>query len=134
MLGFGDKQERIDPTKLPVFVHAIQNAESFSLIQNVWTNNNRYIILDPTNNKELMRFVFSKPNCVVWLERDRGRTDTYELILIWEGESGASSITEVYVISSTEGYSVGDDTRIKSLLNAILTSPSIVPVNPDRIK
>ena len=129
MLGFGDKQQHIYPTKLPIFVHAIQSADAFLLTQKVWDNNARYVILDPTNHKELMRFVFSQPTCVVWLQRDQGRVDSFEIVLMWEGKDKGDNVTEVYVISSVTGQTVGDDSRIKSLLNAILASPAIVPVN-----
>ncbi len=128
MLGFGDKQGHIDPTKLPVFVHAIESADAFTLANKVWQNNARYVILDPTNHKELMRFVFSQPTCVVWLQRDQDRIDTYELVLMWEGKARDAGVTEVYVIS-TGSAPVGDDSRAKSLLSAILASPAIVPVN-----
>jgi hypothetical protein len=129
MLGFGDKQEHIDPTKLPIFVHAIQSAEAFDLAQKVWENNGRYVVQDPSNHKELMRFVFSQPTCVVWLQRDQDRTDTYEMVLLWEGRDREENVTEVYVISALAGTAIGDDSRVKNLLSAILSSPAIVPVN-----
>ncbi len=129
MLGFGDKQGHIDPTKLPIFVHAIQSADAFDLAQKVWENNGRYVVKDPANHKELMRFVFSQPTCVVWLQRDQDRTDTYELILMWEGKDKQEDVTEVYIVSALAGTAIGDDSRIKSLLSAILASPAIVPVN-----
>lgn len=132
MLGFGDKHQSIDPTTLPIFVHAIQSAEAFDLAQKVWENNSRYVIADPGNRKELMRFVFSQPTCVVWLERDHGRSDTFELILLWEGKDKEENVTEVYVISALAGTTVGDDSRAKSLLSAILASPAIVPVNQNK--
>ena len=133
MLGFGEKRgHSVDPTTLPIFVHALQSADAFNLAQKVWENNGRYVMLDPANKKELMRFVFSEPSCVVWLQRDQGRTDTYELILMWDKSGDKQDITEVYVIAALAGVAVGDDTRVKSLLSAILASPAIVPVNPNR--
>lgn len=133
MLGFGEKRNQsLDPTTLPVFVHTLQSADAFSLVQKVWDNNGRYIMLDPANKKELMRFVFSQPACVVWLQRDQGRTDSYELILVWDQGGPEQNVTEVYVIASLAGVAVGDDSRVKSLLSAILTSPAIVPVNPNK--
>lgn len=129
MLGFGDKHQSVDPTKLPIFVHALQSAEAFSLAEKVWENNKRYVLDDPTNHKELMRFVFSQPTCVVWLQRDEGRTDTYELVLLWDAKEKDENVTEVYVISALAGIVVGDDGRAKSLLSAILASPAIVPIN-----
>src|SRR3982751_1384729 len=103
MLGFGDRQAHIDPTRLPIFVHAVQSAEAFDLAQKVWENNARYVVDDPTNHKELMRFVFSQPTCVVWLQRDQNRTDTFELVLMWEGKNNEESVTEVYILSALAG-------------------------------
>lgn len=135
MLGFGEKRSHsVDPTTLPIFVHALQSADAFDLVQKVWENNLRYVMLDPANHKELMRFVFAQPPCVVWLQRDQGRTDTFELILIWDENGEKQDITEIYVISALAGVALGDDARAKSLLNAILTSPSIVPVNLNKPK
>jgi hypothetical protein len=133
MLGLGDKHgHTVDPTTLPIFVHALQSAEAFGLAQKVWENNGRYVIQDPQNHKELMRFVFSQPTCVVWLERDQGRTDTFELILMWDNNrSEKEDVTEVYVIT-TGAETIGGDSRAKDLLNAILASPAIVPVNPNQ--
>lgn len=131
MLGFGDKHgHSVDPTTLPIFVHAIQSTEAFTQAQKVWENNIRYVIQDVTNHKELMRFVFSQPSCVVWLERDQGRIDTFELILMWDvADATKEDVTEVYVISAANDVPVGDDSRAKGLLSAILASPAIVPVN-----
>lgn len=129
MLGFGDKREHsVDPTTLPVFVHSLQSAEAFTLAQKVWENNGRYLMADPANNKEMLRFIFSQPPCVVWLQRDRGRTDTFELILLWDvTEDKKEPVTEIYTIAALAGVAVGDDSRAKNLLSAILASPSIVP-------
>lgn len=131
MLGLGDKQGHIDPTKLSVFVHDVKDGETYGLTQKVWDNNARYMVVDPTNHKELMRFMFSNPTCVVWLQHDQGRADTYEMVLIWEGKSREDTVTEVYVISAQAvSGSAGDAARAKSLLSAMLASPSIVPVQP----
>jgi hypothetical protein len=129
MLGLGDKHNKhIDATTLPIFVHALQSADAFGLAQKVWETNARYVVPDPVNGKELLRFVFSSPTCVVWLCRDRGRTDSFEIVLFWAADGKRQEATEVYVISTLGGAPVGDDSRIKDLLNAILTTPSIVPV------
>lgn len=127
MLGFGDKHEHsVDPTTLPIFVHAIQSAEAFGLAEKIWQANMRYVMLDGGNRKELLRFVFNDPKCVVWLERDQGRTDTYELIFLWDAKGKELDVSEVYVISNT-GAAVGDDSRVKSLLATVLASPALVP-------
>jgi hypothetical protein len=133
MLGFGDKQAHtVDPTTLPIFVHALQSQEAFGLAQKVWENNGRYVMLDNANHKELLRFVFTEPECVVWLERDQGRQDTFELVLLWGSQGRQENTSEVYVISAPGQAIVGDDARAKSLLSAILSSPAIVPVNAQK--
>ncbi len=131
MLGFGDKhQHRVDPTTLPIFVHALQSKEAFDLAQQVWGNNGRYIMIDAGNRKEMLRFVFSDPACVVWLERDQGRQDAFELVLLWDSSNAKKeNVSEVYVIGPQITGVVGDDARAKGLLSSILTSPAIVPVN-----
>lgn len=116
----------MDQAKLPLFVHALQSADAFTLAQKVWQNNSRSLMVDASNHKEFLRFVFSKPDCTVWLQRDQGRSDSYEVILVWGG--GKDALTEVYVISTLAGIHIGDDSRIKSLLSSILASPAIVPV------
>lgn len=136
MLGFSDKHSRpVDPTTLPIFVHALQSAEAFGLAQKVWDNNNRNVLLDTNNHKELLRFVFNEPACVVWLERDEGRQNVFELVLLWEAnDAKKAAVSEVYVIMSAAEVAnqAGDDTRAKSLLSAILSSPAIVPVNQNK--
>lgn len=134
MLGFGEKHSHsVDPTTLPIFVHALQSTEAFDLAHKVWENNGRYVMLDAANKKELLRFVFNDPACVVWLERDQGRQDTFELVLLWDATEGKKEgVSEVYVISAQASGLVGDDARAKSLLSAILTSPAIVPVNQNK--
>ena len=132
MLGFGEKHHTVDPTTLPIFVHALQSAEAFDLARKVWENNGRYVMLDAANHKELLRFVFNEPACVVWLERDQGRQDTFELVLLWDSDGKKEEVSEVYVIATQTAGLVGDDARAKSLLTAILTSPAIVPVNQNK--
>ena len=130
MLGFGDKHDNhVDPTKLPIFVHSLQNNDTLALAQKVWDANNRYLLLDPANNKELLRFVFADPACVIWLQRDQGRTDTFEFILIWDAIGDKDQITEVYVISAAAGEPVGTIERPSSLLQTVLSSAATVPVN-----
>lgn len=123
---FGNTKPRIDPTKLPIFVHTIAGKEAFALCSKVWEANKRTLLQDSVNRKDFLHFVFANPSCVVWLQREAGRQDTFELILLWEGKQ--ENVTEVYVISSKEGDVLGDDTRAKSLLTAILSMPAVVPV------
>lgn len=134
MLGLSGKHDehKVDPTTLPIFVHALRSTEAFNIAQKVWDNNKRYLMLDAGNHKELMRFVFNEPVCVVWLGRDQGRRDTFELVLMWDEPGDKLDVSEVYIISTAAPAesAIGDDTRVKSLLSAIFTSPSLVPVNP----
>lgn len=133
MLGFGDKHgNHVDPTKLPIFVHSLQNNDTLALTQKVWEANNRYLLLDPANKKELLRFVFADPACVIWLQRDQGRTDTYEFILLWDAVGDKEQITEVYVISAASSQPLGDVERVTSLLQTVLSSAATVPVNQPR--
>lgn len=131
MLGFGEKHaQSVDPTTLPIFVHALQSKEAFNLAMQVWGNNGRYVMADKGNQKEMLRFVFTNPACVVWLERDQGRQDTFELVLLWDNtDANKENVSEVYVISAQTATPVGDDTRAKGLLSAIMASPAIVPVS-----
>jgi hypothetical protein len=134
MLGFGEKHTHsVDPTTLPIFVHALQSTEAFDLARKVWDNNGRYVMLDAPNRKELLRFVFNDPACVVWLEHDQDRQDAFELVLLWDNTTGKKEgVSEVYTISTQAAGPIGDDARAKSLLSAILTSPAIVPVNQNK--
>jgi hypothetical protein len=127
MLGFGEKDTHaIDPTTLPIFVHVLQSASAFEIAQKVWQENVRYVMADQANRKELLRFVFNDPKCIVWVGRDQGRTDTFELVFLWDAKGKALDISEVYVLSGGEA-AIGDDSRIKSLLGTILAAPAIVP-------
>lgn len=116
----------------PVLVHSVQSSEAFDLAQQVWQNNSRGLLLDSPAGKEFVRLSFSNPDCTVWLQRDQGRTDTFELILSWHGEK--QGITEIYVLSVPASSAQGDDTRVKSLLSSILSSPAIVPINPTKLQ
>lgn len=122
MLGMG---KRADDNELPVFVHAIQNNEAFAAAQRLWNENARLLYVDRGNNKEFVRFSYAKPACNAWLQRDQGRTDEFELVLLWKG--GERS-TEVYVLMPQTGQTPqGDPQRLTDILNAMLTTPSIVP-------
>jgi hypothetical protein len=127
MLGFGDKGHQVDPTKLPILLHVVQSAEAFAVAEKIWQTNGRNMLLDAQNHKELLRFVFANPACVAWLQRDQGRTDTFELILMWDNKE-TDDITEVYVLGNNP-TPVGDASRAAGLLQAMLASPATVPVN-----
>lgn len=127
MLGFGDKGHQVDPTKLPIILHVLQNTEAFALADKIWQANIRNILIDAPNRKDLLRFVFTNPACVAWLQRDQDRSDSFELILMWDNEK-TDDITEVYVIGNNP-TPVGNASRAVQLLQAMLASPATVPVN-----
>ncbi|HJQ08343.1 MAG TPA: hypothetical protein VJ836_02555 [Candidatus Saccharimonadales bacterium] len=116
--------KKLTTDKLPIFVHAIESVETFLLAQKVWQANTRAMRVDPANRKELLHFTFPRPACTVWLLRDQGRDDCFELIMMWQDKE---HLSEVYVIAPSHARRVGDDSRAKQLLNAILSSPSTVP-------
>jgi hypothetical protein len=117
----------MDATEFPILVHNLQSAAAFGLAQKVWQSNARSAMPDPANGKDRMRFAFANPECVVWLQRDQGRQDSFELILMW-GATVASGMAEVYVLANAVGVPVGDDSRANNLLQGILASPAVTPV------
>lgn len=127
MFGSSDTGNHASPQfRLPVLVHSLQSGPAWDLAQKIWQANSRNVLQDAMNHKELLHFVFNNPTCAVWLQRDQGRTDTIELILIWQ--EPVAGLTEVYVLTNRPSQPVGDDARIRSLLASILASPATVPV------
>jgi hypothetical protein len=121
MLGLSKKDSSVD--KLSVLVRVTVGREAFGLAFKIWSENFRTIKLDKQAGKEYLHFGYANPKCVVWLQRDVGREDLFELIVRWEH----SNIHEVYVISNGGEKAVGDDTRAKAILNSMMITPSIVP-------
>jgi hypothetical protein len=121
---FGLNKKPIDD-KLAVQVHVIASTAAFDMAQKVWGENMRSLQFNQTTSKEIMHFAYAQPKCVVWLQRDQGRTDTFELIVRWEEDM----VHEVYIITRVpQGVStMGNDHRLQELLHSILTVPSIVP-------
>jgi len=118
MFGLGNKESQSD--KLSVQVHVVASEEAFKLAQKLWDENARTLRLDDKTGKEFLHFGYSKPACVIWLQRDRGRTGIFELIVRWE----ADKTHEVFTLTS--GQSAGDEPRIKAILTSMLTTPSVV--------
>jgi hypothetical protein len=129
MLGF--KPEKKEPDSLPVLVNIIQDAETFTLVQKVWANNQRNIRQSPANHKEFLRFGLVESKQAVWLERDMGRNDASELILTWMEEN--KSYYDVYaVVPSSSGVTSGDSSYAKEILVALLTTPATLPVEQQK--
>jgi hypothetical protein len=123
MFGHSDKKQQTGREDiLTVQVHAINSIAVFGMAQKIWNENARNLRRDTVSGKELLHFSYANPRCVVWLQRDGGRTDTFELIVRWE-ENG---MHEVYVVSALQPE-VGNSKRAQELLHSVLTVPSIVP-------
>jgi hypothetical protein len=71
-----------------------------------------------------LRFAYTTPSCTVWLQRDQGRSDVFELVVRWE----ADKTHEVFVLV-VGNKPEGDETRAKAVLNSMLTTPSVVLSN-----
>ena len=118
MFGLGDKTQKSD--KLGLQVHVVSSEEVFKLAQKIWDENVRTLHLDEQFHKEFLHFGYNQPKCVIWLQRDQGRTGIFELIVRWEHDK----THEVFVITS--GPTVGNEDRAKAIVNSILTTPSVV--------
>lgn len=125
MLGFKSTKKS---ESLPVLVNVIQDAETFALVQKVWTSNERNIRQSPANHKEFLRFGLVQTKQAVWLERDAGRKDASELLLSWE-EEGKTYYDVYAVVPSPTGISSGDNSYAKEILVALLTTPATLPVD-----
>ncbi len=119
MFGMGSKDEP-KGDKLSVQVHVVASTEAFKLAQKIWDENIRTAHLDAQTRKEFLRFGYPNPQCAVWLQRDQGRKDVFELVVRWEQDK----THEVFILTS--GGPAGDEPRAKDLLNSMLTTPSVV--------
>ena len=120
---FGLNKNEPSSDKLSVQVHVVASQEAFKLAQKLWDENARTLRVDEQARKEFLHFGYANPKCVIWLQRDQGRVDTFELIVRWE----ADKTHEVYALTS--GQTSGDEARITATLNSMLTTPSVVLSN-----
>jgi hypothetical protein len=126
MLGLGRGNR--DNDSLPVLVDVVQDAETFAMIVRVWDANSRNVRIGAANNKEFLRFGLVDSKQAVWLERDQGRKDAFELILTWV-ENGVR-FSDVYaVVPAPAGITSGDTSYAKEILNALLTTTATLPVD-----
>lgn len=123
MFGLGKNEAKID--RLTVQVHVLASKEAYELTDRLWRENMRTLHIDESAHKEFLHFGYNKPKCVVWLQRDQGRSNPFELIVRWEDEK----MHEVFIISNTGAQAEGDDLRAKAILNSMLITPSIVLSN-----
>ena len=121
---FGRSKDQPTADKLSVQVYAVAGDEPFRLAQKLWDENARTVRVEEHVGKEFLHFAYANPKCVIWFQRDQGRTGTFELIVRWE----ADKTYEVFVL--TLGQSAGNVERSKAVLNSMLTTPSVVLSNP----
>jgi hypothetical protein len=123
---FGKKKQLADT--LPVTVHSIRGSEIFAAAAKLWSVNQRNVYADTQSRKEVLHFSIPSPHAVMWVQRDTGRQDCFELIICWPQEKGKPQLTDVYVILSGP-EKTGDGAYAKQILEGLLSTPSTVPVN-----
>ncbi len=119
---FGSKQQA---DTLPVTVHAVRSAEAFALAQKLWHENARTMYADQSSGKELLHFSLVSPRTVMWLQRDSGRQDEFELIISWQQDRQV--LSDVYVILPGPDQA-GSDKYVRQVLSGLLTTASTVPL------
>ncbi len=117
-----NKQQNHD--QLPVTVHVVRSAEAFTVAQKLWTVNARTVYQDTGSGKELLHFSLIKPQTVIWLQRDIGRQDEFELVMSWA--ENKTLLAEVFVLLPGP-EKTGDDTFLRQILDALLKNPATVP-------
>lgn len=128
---FGLNKVNLLDDNLSVFVHVVASNDAFTMAQKLWTENVRLLHTDPANNKEFLRFTYAQPACNAWLQRDQGREGILELVVQWKAKESPS---EVYVITPqlTGAGKGGNDERANAMLQAMLTTPSVVPAGSSK--
>lgn len=125
---FGQQRKPAHTEQLPAQVYAVSSDESLKNALQLWNENQRLRYNDPKSNKEVVRFTYEKPSAKAWLQRDPGRTDNLELIVLWKD----SGLYEVFVIGSQHGGQVvGNSQRLSEILHAMLVTPSTVTTGPE---
>lgn len=125
---FGQQSKTSKSDQLPAQVYAVSSDEALKMANQLWNENQRLRYSDPKSNKEVVRFTYEKPSAKAWLQRDPGRTDNLELIVLWHD----SGLYEVFVIGSQHGGQVvGNHQRLAEILHAMLITPSTVTTGPE---
>jgi hypothetical protein len=120
---FGHTNHHPKQEGLNVQVHTAVSNTCFGTAQKIWGENMRSLKIDEVLGKEMMHFAYASPRCTVWLERDRGRVNAFELIVRWQD----SGVYEVYTIVRGDEGANATHGRLQELLHSVLTVPSIVP-------
>ncbi len=126
MFGLGNKHAQRDDSKLPVYVQAVDSPAAFALAVKLWTLNERGVQTDESTGKEFLHLGLIKPAQAVWVQRDVGRTDTFEIILTWD--ESRERYADIYVVSDrpADVFATNDE-HARQLLNGLLTAPSTLP-------
>jgi len=121
---FGSKKQVATADTLPVTVHAIRSTEAFTAAQKLWNVNIRNVFADDQSKKEVLHFSLVTPRTVMWVQRDAGRTDEFELIISWQENKAV--LTDIHIILPGP-EKAGDDTYVRQVLEGLLTTASTVP-------
>lgn len=126
MLGLGNGSR--DKDKLSVLVTVLQDTATFDLVKKLWELNNRNVRYSEANHKEFLHFGLLDAKQAVWLERDQGRQDAFELILTWA--EGDVRLSDVYaIVASQGGVSSGNSNYATQILKTLLSTPATLPVD-----
>jgi hypothetical protein len=122
---FGSKKQPTADT-LPVTVHAVRSVKAFAAAQKLWSVNIRNVFSDDQSKKEVLHFSLVTPHTVMWVQRDLGRTDEFELIISWQEDKAV--LTDIHVILPGP-ETAGDDSYVCKVFEGLLTTASTVPFN-----
>lgn len=123
---FGKKKLAADT--LPVTVHSVRSGAAFDSALKLWNVNQRNVYSDAGSQKEVLHFSIPQPHATMWVQKDMGRNDSYEVIVCWPAEHGRPQLTDVYVILPGP-EKTGDDSYVRQILEGLLSAPSTVPAS-----
>lgn len=129
MFGTGEKSDISD--QLPVAVHVVRSAGAFASAQKLWGVNARTVYQDQASGKEVLHFELLNPKTIIWLQRDNGRTDEFEVVMAWK--DNAALIAEVFVLLPGP-EPAGDDGFLKQVFGALLANPATVPFVGNKVE
>ncbi|HSX17428.1 MAG TPA: hypothetical protein VLH86_05010 [Patescibacteria group bacterium] len=120
---FGSKKQ-VGADSLPVTVQVVHSAEAFALAEKLWSVNARSMLSDSQSGKEILHFALVNPATVMWLQRDKGRQDEFELIVSWR--ENKALLADIHVLLPGP-EKAGDDAYVRQVLEGLLTAAATVP-------
>jgi hypothetical protein len=126
---FGSKKQVAD--SLPVTVQVIRSTAAFEAAQKLWSVNARTILSDPQSGKQVLHFALVNPHTVMWLQRDAGREDEFELIISWQEDKNL--LADIHIILPGPEQA-GDDSYVHKVLDGLLTTAATVPFKQTETK